>query len=149
MIDAMVLATQIKKYNDVLATRFKLEDFSPIIGNGCYESYGFTELHEIGLPDNKGGIGIHMWTGKRRLQYEAYCDEYIYHPLTFDAGVRFALAELAGSYAVVIRDLRKAEFSARPLSYRVQVVETWYEGAGIVREANRVAWAERVLNILK
>jgi hypothetical protein len=116
-------------------------DSAAVLGNVSHESAGFTELHEEGVPYADGGIGIAQWTGPRRKLYESYCAAHKLNPMTFAAGEAYLFYELSGTYhSALVHTM-----AATNLSAKVAAFEKYYEGAGIVEESDRLAWAEKAL----
>jgi hypothetical protein len=128
---------------DRLHKEFNADDLTSaaITGNAAHESAGFTEWHEVGQPANLGGIGLCMWTGPRRRLYEAFCEAHGYDAYTFNAGVEMLVHELKTTYhTALFRTLAATGLAAKTAAF-----EKYYEGAGIVREDDRVAYAEKAL----
>lgn len=115
-----------------------------IVGNLGYESVGFTKLQEVAptAAGSRGGFGWAQWTGPRRRQYEAYCQNIGLDPRTDQANYGFLLVELRGAYSNVVTALKRAA----TLHDCVALVERLYERPAESRVGERLKWAQRALN---
>lgn len=112
-------------------------------GNSGYESAGFTALQEIKpvVSGSRGGYGWYMWTGPRRLEYEAYCTRNNFDPSADLSNYKFHFLELKGPERHTI----DAVASANTLADKVRAFEDAYERAGVKNYADRIAWAKIAL----
>lgn len=77
------------------------------VGNLAHESGQFRFMQEIGHKSGRGGAGVGMWTGPRRVSFEAWCHQHGVSTSS-DAGNWGYLAhELSTSQAGSIRALKK------------------------------------------
>jgi len=83
------------------------EQAAGIVGNLGFESAGFTQLHEIGQPEGKGGYGWAQWTASRRVAFFRWCAEESLNWWDDEANYGFLLHELRGSQAKSLTQLKK------------------------------------------
>lgn len=89
-----------------------IEQAGGFVGNLGFESASFTELHEIGLPEDEGGIGWPQWTGRhppndRRARYEQWCAAQGLDWRSDEANYGYILVELRGAFAGMVERLRE------------------------------------------
>src|SRR5678816_1368756 len=80
------------------------EQAAGIVGNIGFESTGFTQLHEIGQPEGRGGYGWAQWTADRRVTFFDYCRE---------KGLDWTSDE--ANYGYLCEELRDPEMQAHSL----------------------------------
>jgi hypothetical protein len=126
-----------------LMTDFELTDIQAagILGNLGHESAGFTAFHEFGQPEGQGGYGWAQWTGPRRRDFFAWCDEQGLDRESDAASEGFLWHELKNSERATIPALR----TATSLTDAVRIFQEKFERAGIIHYAGRQEWAERAL----
>ena len=117
-------------------------DAAAIMGNAGHESGGLTIWHEVGQPDNKGGVGWFQWTGSRRRDYEAYCERNNFNPHTDESNYKFLYTELKGSESAAINKTK----AAVGLEAKVKAFEMAFERAGVKAYDSRLTWAQRALD---
>ncbi|MGZ2487166.1 hypothetical protein ACVITL_005751 [Rhizobium pisi] len=122
---------------------FHLKDFQAagVIGNGGYESAGFTTLQEIKPVSGRGGLGYFQWTGARRVAFETWCSENGLSTADEDANYGFLCVELRGAYRSSLSILG----ASTDLEDATVKFEKSYERAGIKNYPQRVAWARKAL----
>jgi hypothetical protein len=126
-----------------------LEQAAGMAGNLGYESIGFKTLQEISpaAPGSRGGAGVAMWTGPRRVKFEYYCTTNKLDPKSDEGNWAFLTWELRNTHKKTITALRKcktledAVFSVgqtfeRPLGTTATHLPGYDE---------RVEWAQRAL----
>jgi Phage tail lysozyme len=112
-----------------------------ILGNIGTECDGFHHMHEIGQPEGKGGYGWAQWTGPRRREFFAWCDQNGMQWQTDAANYGFLKHELETSERRAIATILKTS----DLATAVKAFERNYEGAGVPNYESRNRWAQTAL----
>jgi len=123
---------------------FELRDFQACgaFGNLGHECNGFTELHEGGQPEGRGGYGWGQWTGPRRRAFLNWCAGEHLDWRTDEANYGYLRHELSGDYESTISALHKCP----NLKAAVEAFERNYERAGVVAMQSRLVWGQRALD---
>ena len=129
----------------VLMKEYGLKPFQTagIVGNGGYESNGFTELHEAGQPPGRGGYGWFQWTGPRRQNFLNWCMSHHLDWKSDVANMSFLVYELDGPYHYVIRALAKTT----SVDEASDVFEKLFEAAGVPALEKRRVWSQAALGL--
>lgn len=125
---------------------FALKDHhaAAILGNLGAECNGFTQLQEVWplVAGSRGGYGWAQWTGPRRKQFEAFCEERELPKNSDQANYGFLKEELQGSHKRALEEL-KAE---QTLAGAVEAFMESYEGPAVPNPGPRTRWAQRALD---
>jgi hypothetical protein len=126
-----------------LMKAFGLKDFQAAgpVGNLGRESGGFAELHEEGQAAGVGGYGWGQWTGPRRVNFLNWCKAKNLNWQSDEANQGYLIHDLSTSYKSVVTKL----LHCTTLAQAVEAFEKYYEVAGVVAMADRLAWGERAL----
>lgn len=120
-----------------------------ITGNLGYESRGFTALQEEKplVAGSRGGGGIAQWTGPRRVNFERWCAEQGFSPLSDRGNYGFLLFELMGAYKNFTAALRRMTRIEDACHYTHQQYERPQDVLdGSYRSGpDRLQWARRAL----
>jgi hypothetical protein len=143
MADETVFREKAPVFMAQLIADFQLKDFQAagVFGNIGHECAGFTILHEIGQPADKGGYGWAQWTGPRRIDFFEWCGDHKLDSSTDEANYGFLEFELRTSQ----RDAISALLKTSTLEGAVQAFERNFERAGVPNYASRNKWAEIAL----
>lgn len=140
-----LFASMSMKIMKALMTRYRLLDYQAAAfpGNAGVECNGFRTLQEIApvVAGSKGGFGFFQWTGPRRRNYFAWCDEHKQNPSSYDANLGFLFTELDGDYKRVINLVRQKH----TVEDATEVVMKVYLAPGIPHLDARIAYARRAL----
>jgi hypothetical protein len=130
-----------------LIERYGLADFQAagIAGNLGHESNGFTELHELSQPENRGGYGWCQWTGPRRADFVHFCTIKELDWKSDKANVAYLLHDLDHEYKSSVAAVAKT----KTLADATTAFERNYERAGVVAMDSRIHWAQRALAAYK
>lgn len=120
---------------------FNVDGGSAIMGNGGWESAGFTKLQEMKptVKGSRGGWGLMQWTGPRRRAFEAYCKRNNLDPASEKANYAFLFLELKGSERKAVAKTR----AAQGLFAKVKAFELSFLRAGVKHYDGRNDWAMR------
>lgn len=108
-----------------------------IFGNLGHESAGLTIYHEVGLPEDKGGVGWEQATGSRRRQFEAWSAAHKLDPKSDEANVSFIINELKTTEAAALDALRRTK--TRDEATKVFMEKD--ERPGVQALSSRIQWA--------
>jgi hypothetical protein len=128
----------------LLMADFGLSDVQAagILGNLGHESNGLTAFQEINPRGGRGGWGWAQWTGKRRVQFEAYCARNHLDPKSDKANYGWLFSELKGPEKRAIDALKKTH----TLKEAVRAFERAFERSGVKAYGSRDKWAQRALD---
>ncbi|MDP4005052.1 phage tail tip lysozyme [Methylobacterium sp. NEAU K] len=143
-----LFTSKVAVYGPRLMHDLGLKDFQAagIYGNLGHESGGwhfFQEIHPVG--GGRGGEGLPMWTGARRVAFEAWCRAKHLQPYSDEASYGFMVHELTTTYASTLRRLKQV----LTLNAAVVAFEKMYEGAGIVSMGDRLTYGQRALAAIR
>lgn len=120
------------------------EDAAAIVGNGAYESAGFSIMQEMKptIPGSRGGYGAFQWTGPRRRAFEAWAKRKGWSVDSYEANYSFLIRELLTTEKKAIPAVKNATSG---LDAKTRAFEAAYERAGVKAYAKRIAWAQKCL----
>ena len=123
------------------------EDAAAVFGNAGHESGGFMLMQEVKptVAGSRGGFGWFQWTGPRRRQFEAYCQQNNLEPTSDDANYGYLCYELRHDEKTAIPRMK----AAKALSNKVVEFELGYERAGVKHYPSREKWANIALEAYK
>lgn len=118
-----------------------------LVGNLGYESEGFAALQEIAPISGRGGRGWPMWTGSRRVAFEAWCKTQKLDPSSDQANYGYLCHDLQGDYKHTIQALKSETSLANAV---FSVGQTYERPSGTTAtflpgESDRITWARRAL----
>jgi Phage tail lysozyme len=146
--DALFASTSVKVMQALIA-RYRFADFQAagFLGNIGVECNGFRTLQEIKpvVAGSKGGYGWCQWTGPRRRDFFAWCQQHGVNPSSYEANLGFLFNELDTDYARVITALRRT----RTVEDATDAVCRIYLAPGNPHLEARVAYARRALQIFR
>lgn len=142
--------TNAVKYMVDLIRDFKFADFQAagIVGNGGYESGGFTKLQEINPTAGRGGYGDFMWTGPRRVEFENWLARNAMKGWTVDtyeANYSFLFRELVGPESATVPAVK----ATKTLEEATQVFMEKFERPGVPALPGRIEWAKKAFDAFK
>lgn len=123
---------------------FNLQPFQAagILGNIGHESLGLTVMQEFKpVGGGMGGWGWCQWTGDRRKQFNAFCDQNNFAPDSVDANYGFLSYELNDSEKASLGLLKQTS----SLEEATVVFEQAFERSGVKAHARRIEWARRAM----
>ena len=128
-----------------LISRYKLLDYQAagFLGNIGLECGGFRSLQEAHpvVAGSKGGYGWCQWTGPRRRNYFAWCDQHKLNPSSYEANLSFLFSELDGDYKRVINAAR----ATHNIESATEIIMKIYLAPGIPHLDQRISYARRAL----
>lgn len=114
-----------------------------VLGNLGHESGGFNQMQEVSpLGGGQGGYGWAQWTGPRRRQFFAWCEENDLSVNSREGNYGFLKHELKGTESRAMIALRRKG----SLRDAVIAFEMGFERAGVKHYDSRIKWAEIALD---
>lgn len=117
-------------------------DAAAVFGNLGHESNGLTVYHEVGQPDEKGGVGWAQWTADRRRAFEAYCERNNYNPRSDETNYKYLFVELTETSEKAVIPKLKA---ANGLEAKTKTFCDVFERPGVKAYDSRLKWAQRAV----
>ena len=115
-----------------------------ILGNLGHECAGFTQMKEVGVAEESGGLGWAQWTGSRRTKFEKVLRDRNARADDFEANYAMLLDELTHSHKKAIERL----LETNDIPSGVKAFEEVFEVARVKNYPSRERYAQIAMSLL-